>query len=116
MSYCTLLRKMFTNVEYLKILGATAFCYGTEIAFIATLNQCITILGYQNPGRTFAVILFSFSASGIVSTIMFSFILKKTVAYKKISLIRKFILIFSDHGWISDIHLFFSDSLPRFQS
>jgi hypothetical protein len=44
--YKSLLKRLFSNKEYMKILVGMMFSYGTMIAFIATLDQLLASLHY----------------------------------------------------------------------
>lgn len=79
---------MFTNKEYAKIVVVTMLSYGNMIAFIANLNQMLTVLGYKDSAIIFSYILIGVSITGILSTIGVSIGLKKTLAYRKISVGR----------------------------
>lgn len=46
--YIIVLKKLFTNSEYMKILVAMTCSYGMTIAFLANLDQILHSLGYED--------------------------------------------------------------------
>ncbi len=62
------------------------FSYGNMIAFLANLNQMLTILGYTDSAIIFSYTLIGALTSGVLSTICMSIGLKKSLAYRKISI------------------------------
>ena len=81
---------MFSNKEYLKIMFVMSCAYGTMISVLSTLDQCLNSLGFEKPGRITSLIILPAMLVGIVSTIIVSIFLKKTMAYKKFGFVRNF--------------------------
>jgi FLVCR family feline leukemia virus subgroup C receptor-related protein len=49
-SYLILMRKLFTNIEYIKLIVSISLSYGSLTAFITIMDQCLKDLGYSNSG------------------------------------------------------------------
>lgn len=71
---------------------AMSFSYGTMIAVLATLDQTLSSLGYNEPGRITSLVILPAMLVGIISTVIISVILKKARAYKKFALFRIYLI------------------------
>lgn len=61
--------------------------YGTLSAMIAVLDQILKGIGYSNPGQFTSITIASAMIIGILSNPLFSFLLRKTKAYKAVSIV-----------------------------
>lgn len=59
--------------------------YGTITALIMVLDQLLAGLGYKDSGRVTSVTIAAAMLAGIVSNPLFSFLLKRTRAYRAVS-------------------------------
>eukprot|EP00919_Chromeraceae_sp_WS-2016_P052298 GHVR01124109.1.p1 GENE.GHVR01124109.1~~GHVR01124109.1.p1 ORF type:complete len:118 (+),score=0.33 GHVR01124109.1:2798-3151(+) len=66
---------------------AMTFCYGTQSALIINMDQTLATLHYEKPGQTTSFIIISAMGMGIISTPLFSTLLKKTLKYKMITIL-----------------------------
>lgn len=73
----------------MKILFGMMVSYGTQIAFIATLDQILKGLGYSDSNETTALTILCAMLIGIVATPVFSTIIKKTKKYKLVTILSK---------------------------
>lgn len=69
------------------------FSYGSMIGYFAILDQCLKHLGYEYPDKVTSFTILSIMSSGIVSTLFFSYCIKRTLKYKMIISICKSFLI-----------------------
>lgn len=79
------MRNLFTNIEYIKLMFSMIFGFGTLTALLLILDQALKGLGYQNSGTITSNIIISALLGGLVGTFYFSFLLKKTKAYRLVS-------------------------------
>lgn len=61
------------------------FSYGTQIAFISTLDQILKSLRYEDPGQTTSYTLLFAMLVGILANPIYSTFIKKTLKYKLIT-------------------------------
>lgn len=78
---------MFTNKEYLKIMVSMTLNYGTLMALMMVCDQMLKGMGYSNTGKLTSITIASAMIFGILSNPLFSFLLRKTKAYKAVSII-----------------------------
>lgn len=71
----------------MKILVGMMFSYGTQIAFIATLDQILKSLGYKDSNQTTAFTILFAMLIGTLATPVFSNIIKKTKKYKLVTIL-----------------------------
>ena len=67
---------------------AMSFSYGTLTSVLATLDQSLSSLAYDNPGRVTSIVILPAMIIGIVSTVVISVVLKKARAYRLFAAIR----------------------------
>jgi hypothetical protein len=77
----------------MKIMLAMMFSYGTQIAFISTLDQILKSLRYDDPGQTTSETLLFAMLVGIIANPIFSTFIKKTLKYKLITSLSIFFII-----------------------
>lgn len=83
--YKRLLSTLFKNVEYLKLMVAMALNYGTLTATIAILDQALAGLDYSNSSKISSNVILSAMTVGILGNPVFSYLLRKTRAYRAVS-------------------------------
>lgn len=83
-AYTQTLKKLFKNTEYIKILLAMTFSYGSITSYLAILEQSLKTIGYQQSGRATALIVLSATLSGLPATIMFARRIKTTLEYRRV--------------------------------
>jgi len=88
--YRQVLVSLFSNRQYWKLMGVLSCNYGCLTAIIATLDQQLTGFAYPDSGQITSVILISSLAAGLVSNIVFSYLIKITKAYKKFVMLGTF--------------------------
>ena len=89
-SYVTQLKKLFKNRDYLKLMAAMAFNYGTLTALMMVLDQALAGFGYdgvnnEESGTITSNTIAAAMILGILSNPIFSFLLRKTKAYRAVS-------------------------------
>ncbi len=84
----------------MKILFGMMVSYGTQIAFIATLDQILRGLGYKDSNETTALTILCAMLIGIVATPVFSTIIKKTKKYKLVTILSKKLIIKLRCSWM----------------
>lgn len=80
-----MLSTLFKNVEYLKLMVAMALNYGTLTATIAILDQALAGLDYSNSSTISSNVILSAMTVGILGNPVFSYLLRKTKAYRAVS-------------------------------
>jgi hypothetical protein len=83
--YKDLLKDLFKKKQYLKLMAAMTFNYGTLTALIMILDQFLAGFGYKDSGKITSVTVASAMIVGIFSNPIFSFLLRKTKAYRGVS-------------------------------
>lgn len=91
-NYLVLLKKLFKNRQYLKIILSMAFNYGILTALIMVLDQMLAGFGYTDSGKTTSIIIASGMITGIISNPIFSFLLKSTKSYRAVLALGTFII------------------------
>ncbi len=71
-------------MDYLKLMAAISLNYGTLGATIGILDQAIKGLGYNNSSEVTSTTILSAMIVGILGNPVFSFLLKKTSAYRAV--------------------------------
>ncbi len=66
---------------------AMSFSYGAQIALLATMDQLLDTLHYEKPGRITSIAIAFALSFGIFSSFGVSILVKKTYAYKYITII-----------------------------
>jgi hypothetical protein len=79
------LKKLFKNKEYLKLMAAMSLSYGTLTATIVVLDQAVKGLGYINSSEVTSNTILSAMVIGIFGNPVFSFLLKRTNAYRAVT-------------------------------
>lgn len=80
-----MLKDLFKNRQYLKLMIAMTFNYGTLTALIMILDQMLAGLGFKDSGKVTSLTVASAMIVGIFSNPIFSFMLRKTKAYRAVS-------------------------------
>ena len=88
--YKDLLKQLFKDKDYLKVMLSMTFNYGTITAMIMILDQTLAGLGYSNSGKVTSLTIVSAMGVGILSNPIFSFLLRKTKAYRAVSALGNF--------------------------
>lgn len=88
-NYKSLLKKLFSNAQYLKLMVAMTLNYGTLTALLMVLDQTLKGIGYTDSGEKTSVTIVSAMLVGILSNPIFSFLIKSTKAYKAVSMLSK---------------------------
>lgn len=91
--YKNLLKKLFKNKDYLKLMAAMSLNYGTLTATIAILDQAVKGLGYENSSTVTSNTIISAMLIGVLGNPVFSYLLKRTKAYRAVSGLSNFNLI-----------------------
>lgn len=91
--YRDLLKKLFSNPQYLKLMAAMTFNYGTLTALILILDQLLAGLGFSDSGHMTSITVGSAMIIGILSNPIFSYLLNSTKAYRAVAALSTFILI-----------------------
>lgn len=77
-----MLKKLFSNKNYLKLAFAMAFNYGINTSFFSILEQSLKGLGYVEPGKTISTTAVAGTVMGICGNLIISQVLRRTKAYK----------------------------------
>jgi Na+/melibiose symporter-like transporter len=85
--YKSLLKKLFSNKQYLKLMVAMTLNYGTLTALLMVLDQTLKGIGYTDSGEKTSITIVSAMLLGILSNPIFSFLLRSTKAYKAVSML-----------------------------
>lgn len=72
---------------------AMTFNYGTLTAFIIIVDQMLVGLGYSNSGQVTSTTIISAMIVGILSNGIFSYLLRKTKAYRAVSALSNSLII-----------------------
>lgn len=88
--YRNILKKLFKNKDYLKLMAAMSLNYGTLTATIAILDQAIKGLNYVNSSEVTSNTVLSAMVVGVLGNPLFSILLRKTKAYRAVSGLGKF--------------------------
>jgi hypothetical protein len=91
--YRVLLKKLFSNIEYIKILLGMMFSYGAIIAFIATLDPILKSMHYEDSNQITAITILFAMLAGILATPIFSTIIRRTKKYKLVTSLSKIFII-----------------------
>jgi MFS family permease len=83
--YRDVISSLFRNREYLKLMMAMTFSYGTLTALIMILDQLLAGLGYSDSGRVTSITIAAAMIVGIFSNPVFSYLPRTTKAYRAIS-------------------------------
>ena len=67
--------------------------YGSYISYFSIINQCLKKIGFENPNKVVSYSIIGLSCTGILSTILFSNLIRKKQKYKFILSMRKNIFI-----------------------
>ena len=89
-NYKTILKKLFSNRQYLKLMVAMSLNYGTLTAMIMVLDQLLAGIGVSDSGQTTSITVGSAMVVGIISNPIFSFLLKSTKAYRAVTALSTF--------------------------
>lgn len=79
------MKDLFRNKQYLKLALAMTLNYGTLTAIIMILDQMLAGLGYEDSGKVTSLTVASAMIMGIFSNPIFSFLLRRTKAYRAVS-------------------------------
>ena len=88
-SYISDLKTLFKNKNYLFLLLAISTSYGSLTCFTTTIEYIILPFKYDQPQALASSILLVAIIVGLVSSIVFVIILKKTLAFRAILIISK---------------------------
>lgn len=69
-----------------------SFNYGVLTALIMVLDQMLAGFGYEDSGKNTSIVIASAMLVGILSNPIFSYLLKKTKAYRAVLALSKFIV------------------------
>jgi hypothetical protein len=83
------MKKLFTNIEYIKLAITITLSFGVLSAFMTILDQCLKALGYSNSGSITSIIFLISTPTGILFVPFFIGILKKTQKYRLLSSLCK---------------------------
>lgn len=74
----------------MKLLLAMTFNYGTLTAVIMILDQMLAGFGYSNSGKVTSFAIASALIVGILSNPLFSYVLRKTKAFRAVASLSNF--------------------------
>ena len=80
--YRDVLKKLFRNGEYIKLMLAMTCEYGSMVSFLSVLDHTLSSLGYEDPGQAAALTILATTIFGILPTFIFATLIKKTLQYK----------------------------------
>ena len=69
-----------------------SFNYGVLTALIMVLDQMLAGFGYEDSGKNTSIVIASAMLVGILSNPLFSYLLKKTKAYRAVLALSTFIV------------------------
>jgi hypothetical protein len=75
---------LLAKSAYLKIVAAMSFSYGIFLSFISNLDDCLDIIGYDNPGKVTSITLGAAILMGAGSAFFFSNSIRKSYKYREI--------------------------------
>ena len=61
---------------------AMTFEYGAMVSFLSVLDQTLSSIGYDDPGQAAALTILATTIFGILPTVIFSILIKRTLQYK----------------------------------
>ena len=84
------MKLLFKNRNYIKLTASMSLTFGIMVANLSILDNGLKTLGKSEPGHTIAIISLSALLSGIVGTLFYSIMVKRTKKFKLFSIIRKY--------------------------
>jgi len=101
--YRELIKELFSNRDYMRLMIAMVFGFGTLSALLLILDQALKGLGYENSGTITSLVILSALIGGLIGTLYFSYLLRKTKAYRLLSGLSTLFSLCRHFGWILDV-------------
>ena len=87
------MKLLFKNKNYLKLTISMSLTFGVMVAVMSIMDKGLKAMNYKQPAHMIANIAIAAIISGIIGTIFYSIMVKRTKKYKLFSVIRNFIFI-----------------------
>lgn len=86
------------------MVAAVSLSNGAVVAFVGIMEKGLKVLGYSEPGKVIVAIVVVNLVAGLVGSVVYSTLLKKTKRYKLLSIICTSKPIFSKLRVLSGLH------------